>query len=134
MCPSWTHGSVASKKDQARIIFDETYNMVRQSPDLLEVVKKRKSDLYFKLTFSKFQPLGKNSDTLDGLNSHLVIMDELHSIFAAGAGAVTKLVSRSRSDMQRLFMPKYPYEYLARTPEDIASHSEKVLKFYEEKY
>lgn len=72
--------SVASKKDQARIIFDETCNMVRQSPDLLEVVKKRKSDLYFKLTFSKFQPLGKNSDTLDGLNSHLVIMDELHSI------------------------------------------------------
>jgi len=72
--------SVASKRDQARIIFDETCNMVRQSPDLLEVVKKRKSDLYFKLTFSKFQPLGKNSDTLDGLNSHLVIMDELHGI------------------------------------------------------
>lgn len=72
--------SVASKKDQARIIFDETLNMVKQSPDLLSVVKKRKSDLYFGLTFSKMQPLGKNSDTLDGLNSHLVIMDELHSI------------------------------------------------------
>lgn len=72
--------SVASKKDQARIIFDETYNMIKQSPDLLQVVKKRKSDLYFSLTFSKMQPLGKNSDTLDGLNSHLVIMDELHSI------------------------------------------------------
>lgn len=72
--------SVASKRDQAKIIFDETNNMVRQSPDLLQVVRKRKSDLYFDLTFSKFQPLGKNSDTLDGLNSHLVIMDELHSI------------------------------------------------------
>ncbi len=72
--------SVASKKDQAKIIFDETLNMVKQSPDLLKVVKKRKSDLYFGLTFSKMQPLGKNSDTLDGLNSHLVIMDELHSI------------------------------------------------------
>lgn len=72
--------SVASKKDQSRIIFDETLNMVKQSPDLLKVVKKRKADLYFSLTFSKMQPLGKNSDTLDGLNSHLVIMDELHSI------------------------------------------------------
>ena len=72
--------SVATKKDQARIIFDETNNMIRQSPELLQVVKKRKSDLYFPLTFSKFQPLGKNSDTLDGLNSHLVIMDELHGI------------------------------------------------------
>ncbi len=72
--------SVASKKDQAKIIYEETYNMIRQSPDLLQVVKKRKSDLYFPLTFSKFQPLGKNSDTLDGLNSSLVIIDELHSI------------------------------------------------------
>ena len=72
--------SVATKKDQARIVFDELCNMVRQSPDLLQVCKKRKSDLYFPLTYSKVQPLGKNSDTLDGLNSSLVIMDELHGI------------------------------------------------------
>lgn len=72
--------SVASKKDQARIIYEEVCNMVRQSPELLEVTKKRKSDLYFPLTFSKMQPLGRNSDTLDGLNSSLVIIDELHSI------------------------------------------------------
>lgn len=72
--------SVATKKDQAKIIFDELCNMVRQSPELLKVCKKRKSDLYFSLTFSKCQPLGKNSDTLDGLNSSLVIMDELHGI------------------------------------------------------
>ena len=72
--------SVATKKDQARIIFDELCNMVKQSPDLIKVCKKRKSDLYFALTFSKCQPLGKNSDTLDGLNSSLVIMDELHGI------------------------------------------------------
>lgn len=72
--------SVASKRDQARIVFDEVLNMVKQSPDLIQILKKRKSDLYFPLTFSKMQPLGKNSDTLDGLNSHLVIMDELHSI------------------------------------------------------
>lgn len=72
--------SVASKKDQARIIYEEVCNMVRQSPELLEITKKRKSDLYFPLTFSKMQPLGRNSDTLDGLNSSLVIIDELHSI------------------------------------------------------
>ena len=72
--------AVASKKDQAKIIFTEVCNMVNQSPELKEIIKKRKSDLYFPLTFSKMQPLGKNSDTLDGLNSSLVIMDELHSI------------------------------------------------------
>lgn len=72
--------SVSSKKDQSRIIFDETLNMVHQSPELNRFVKKRKTDLYFPMAMAKFQPLGKNSDTLDGLNSHCVIMDELHSI------------------------------------------------------
>lgn len=88
--------SVASKKDQARIIFDETHNMVKQSPDLQKVVRKRKSDLYFSLTFSRFQPLGKNSDTLDGLNSHLVIMDELHSIKDRNLYEVMKLSQSAR--------------------------------------
>ncbi|KYH30747.1 phage terminase [Clostridium tepidiprofundi DSM 19306] len=72
--------SIATKKDQARILFDETHNMVKQSPDLSKHIKKRKADLYFPLTMSRFQPLGKNSDTLDGLNAHCVIMDELHGI------------------------------------------------------
>ena len=51
--------STATKKDQARIIFDETHNMVKQSPEINRYVKKRKSDLYFPLTMSKFQPLGR---------------------------------------------------------------------------
>ena len=72
--------STATKKDQARIIFDETHNMIKQSPDINKFIKKRKSDLYFPFTMSKFQPLGKNSDTLDGLNANCVIMDELHSV------------------------------------------------------
>ncbi|WP_067925437.1 terminase large subunit [Alicyclobacillus shizuokensis] len=72
--------SVASKRDQAKIVFDETYHMIQQSPELSRHTKKRKSDLYFPATFSKFQPLGKNSNTLDGLNAHCVIIDELHSI------------------------------------------------------
>lgn len=72
--------STATKKDQAKIVFDETCHMVQQSPELKKFIKKRKSDLYFSLAMSKFMPLGKNSDTLDGLNSHCVIMDELHSV------------------------------------------------------
>lgn len=72
--------SCASKKDQAKIIFDETHNMVKQSPDLSKFIRKRKTDLYFEPTLSKFEPLGKNSNSLDGLNSHLCVIDELHSI------------------------------------------------------
>jgi len=62
------------------LIFDEVQNMIKQSPELAKVLKKRKSDIYFEKTFSKLQALGKNSDTLDGLNAHGVIMDELHGV------------------------------------------------------
>ena len=54
--------------------------MVKQSPQLKKHVKKRKMDLFHEATFSKIQPLARNSDTLDGLNAHLVIMDELHGV------------------------------------------------------
>ena len=87
---------VATKKEQARLIFDETHNMIKQSPDLLEVVKKRKTDLYFPLTFSRMQPLGKNSNTLDGLNAHLVVVDELHSIEDRNLYEVMKLSQSAR--------------------------------------
>ena len=72
--------SAASKKDQAKLVYNEALNMVKQSSELAAITKKRKSDLYFALSFSKMQPLGRNSDTLDGLNASLVIIDELHSI------------------------------------------------------
>lgn len=70
----------ATKKEQARIIFDEAVNMVKQSPLLAKNIKKRKTDLYFGLTFSKLKPLGRNAETLDGLNGSAVIIDEVHSI------------------------------------------------------
>lgn len=72
--------SVATKKDQARIVFSEAVNMVAQSPALSKHVKKRKSDLYFPVTFSKFEPLASDSNSLDGLNVHYAVMDELQAI------------------------------------------------------
>ena len=72
--------SVASKKDQARIVFAEAVNMVTQSSGLQKYVRKRKTDLYFPLTFSKYEPLASDSNTMDGLNSHFVVIDELHTI------------------------------------------------------
>ncbi|HJG38689.1 MAG TPA: terminase large subunit [Staphylococcus saprophyticus] len=72
--------SVASKRDQANILFDQAHEMIKQSPDLNKNIRKRKSDLYFPHNFSKMQSLGKNSNSLDGLNAQLVVIDELHSI------------------------------------------------------
>lgn len=72
--------SVATKKDQARIVFSEAVNMISQSPALSKHIKKRKTDLYFPVTFSKFEPLASDSNSLDGLNVHSGIIDELHGI------------------------------------------------------
>jgi len=71
---------VATKRDQARIVFTEAVNMVSQSPALRKYLKKRKTDLYFPVTFGKFEPLASESNSLDGLNSHCIIIDELHAI------------------------------------------------------
>src|SRR5699024_6684802 len=54
--------------------------MIKQSEYLSKHIRKRKSDLYFPLTMSKFMPLARNSNTLDGVNSSLTVIDELHSI------------------------------------------------------
>ena len=47
---------------------------------------------------------------------NVLMMEEMHSIFAVGAGAVTKLVKTApdgSKHIERHFEPKYPYEYLS---------------------
>ena len=72
--------SVATKKDQASKAFKSACAMRAQSPEIRAIVNKRRSDMYMPTTFSSFEPLSSDSDTLDGLNAHLVIIDELHAI------------------------------------------------------
>ena len=87
-----------------------------------------------KNSVGSYENVGFSKPGYEGLYN-ILIMDEVHSIFAAGAGAVTKLVSRSRSDIERLFMPKYPYEYLSG--DACAAYSDyesKVLDFYRNTY
>lgn len=71
---------VASKKDQAKIVFNEARNMVMQSPYLSKYIRKRKTDMYSQFNLGIFQPLSSDSNTLDGLNPHCGVIDELHSI------------------------------------------------------
>ena len=67
---------------------------------------------------------------------NIYMMEELHSIFAVGAGAVTKLVDNSDSiqssekKIVRLFNQKYPYEYLNEDKSEEFYKS--AVSFYEE--
>lgn len=88
--------SVATKKDQAKKVLTEAINMVKQSPALREVLRKRRNDLYFAATSSTFEALASDSNTLDGLNSHAVIIDELHAIKDRNLYEVMKQSTSSR--------------------------------------
>jgi phage terminase large subunit-like protein len=72
--------TAATKYAQARLIFDEVHNMVKQNADLSRHFRKRKNDLYYEPSMSIFRPLARNSDTLDGLNASFVCLDELHGV------------------------------------------------------
>ena len=64
---------------------------------------------------------------------NIYMMEEVHSIFAAGAGAVSKMVDYNPQDggapvIERLFYPKYPYEYLE--DRSTAEKLETMERFY----
>ncbi len=88
--------SVATKKDQAKKVLTEAVNMIKQSPELRAVLKKRRNDVYFTLTASIFEALASDSNTLDGLNTHCVIIDELHAIRDRNLYEVMKQSTSSR--------------------------------------
>lgn len=71
--------TAATKMAQAQIIFLESQRMVSQSPDLSALVQTYKNNLHVPETFGKYEPVARDSDTLDGLNVHGGLVDELHA-------------------------------------------------------
>lgn len=71
--------AVATKRDQAKIIWEEALKMVKKSPSLLSIIKCRTNLLKCDVFESTFKPLSSESNTLDGLNTHYAGMDEIHA-------------------------------------------------------
>jgi len=82
-----------------------------------------------KNTVGNLENVGYAKPGHEGLYN-IYMMEEIHSIFAAGASSVTKLVSLPDADgnvrIERIFQPKYPYEYLDMHEGDAAA--EKLCK------
>lgn len=72
--------SVATKKDQAKITWSESKRMVKKSPVLLKRVRPLVAELVCDFNDGSFKPLSSDSNTLDGLNVHCALIDELHAI------------------------------------------------------
>lgn len=67
-----------------------------------------------KNTVGNLENVGFSLDGREGLYN-IYMMEEVQTIFAVGAGSVTKLVDRpmdGKTRIARYFKPKYPYEYL----------------------
>ncbi len=62
---------------------------------------------------------------------NIYMMEEIHTVFAAGAGAVTKLKSPCDNKIERIFNFKYPYEYIGRFDE-LRTRKNRIYDFYTE--
>lgn len=62
---------------------------------------------------------------------NIFMMEECHSVFAVGAGAVTRLKAPYSSAIDRIFNYKYPYEYINGF-ETLLKRKEKIYKFYQD--
>lgn len=71
--------AVASKKDQAKIVYDECDRMRIQSAVLNKLYKRNQNTMRYERTMSKLQALASDSNSMDGLNAHGVIGDEIHA-------------------------------------------------------
>jgi len=69
----------ATKKDQAKIVHGAAEAMVKQSPELKQYLRTFRHNISCEKLGSKFEPLGADSDTLDGLNPSGNIVDETHA-------------------------------------------------------
>lgn len=71
--------AVATKRDQAKIVWGESEKMVRKSPVLKSVTNVITNNIKFLETESEFKPLCSDDNTLDGLNPHFASLDEIHA-------------------------------------------------------
>ena len=88
-----------------------------------------------KNTVGNFENVGLATEGNEGLYN-IYMMEEVHSIFAAGAGAVSKAVDYRPADgskpfIKRFFNDKYPYEYLRN--ENGKQKLEEIERFYLER-
>lgn len=71
--------TAATKRDQAKILFEEASRMVKQSRPLRRRLDVQQHRIINPLNFGKFEPLSSDGNTMDGLNPHFALVDELHA-------------------------------------------------------
>ena len=68
---------LAPKLEQANLVYDGFYQMIQLEPELAELARKRRSDIYISESNTVIKPIAFNAKKSDGFNPQLVVCDEL---------------------------------------------------------
>lgn len=71
--------SAATKREQAKIIWLEAKRMIAKSPSLSKRTRSLVGEIDADFCDGVFKPLASDSNTLDGLNLHCCLLDEIHA-------------------------------------------------------
>jgi phage terminase large subunit-like protein len=69
----------ATKEEQAKICWRDAVAFTKNSPVLNELLRPKMKEIVCETTNGFLKPLGSDSLTLDGLNPHIVVADEIHA-------------------------------------------------------
>ena len=72
--------NLATMLEQAKLGFNAAHKMIMQDDTLKDFIRKRAADLYCKENFGFIKALASNSNSLDGLDVHGAVIDELSAI------------------------------------------------------
>ena len=114
------HAFTLKKSSSYRTNGDKAYSL--SDSDACEMTKKA----YEFLSSSDYNPyyIYRQKNTTGNLENigftksghesiyNITMMGEYHTVFGAGAGSVTKIVTNNGEKIDRIFSPKYPYEFL----------------------
>ena len=96
--------SVATDRQQSKIIWDYAKQMIATSPLLKKHFQIKVNEICQVNGFNKFVPLSKNSGSMDGLSPSVMALDELHAIKDRNLYDVVKGGMYSRSEPLTLIM------------------------------
>ena len=113
-----------TKRSLATKMIDYSYNTLTQNAYNPYYMYRQSKSL------GNLENVGYARDGYDCLYN-IFMMDETHTVLAAGAGAVIKLKNPKTTHIERIYNYKYPYEYVNNF-EQIISRKKGIFDFYSE--
>ncbi|MDO6748991.1 terminase large subunit domain-containing protein, partial [Gilvimarinus sp. 1_MG-2023] len=89
--------SAATKREQAAELYDAAVAMLEQSPSLFRLVRRYSNRVLAPKSRGRLQALSKDHKSMDGLNVHYGLIDELHAHPTSAVWDVIKSARGARS-------------------------------------